>query len=148
MPVLKYNLIYCRHYANCGRPKLWEDDKIKAYARCSWLLINTDLFRQTARISNLRMKPGIRDLTTEEVSNTFKQTLNAGDNGSFWVVFPNVPAIKFSKLNRLFFNPGISYAKTIAICRPEWKGINVFYVLSLLLPLFFFAVYTFVCTVL
>ena len=69
----------------------------------------------------------MRVLTVEDVGNAFEQALEADDNGGVFMVFPNIPVVKFPEMNQLFIFPLIAYAKLVSICRPEWKRMNGIY---------------------
>ena len=132
-----------RSYANCSPPRPWQDDKIKAYSLCPWFA-NTDLVKD---ISELEKKTMFRVLTIEDVGNAFDQVLDADEYGGVFVVFPDVPVIKYPELNRLFIIPVIAYAKLIALCRPEWKRINGIYAMPLLLLIIIFILYVLFCII-
>ena len=139
-------VVWSRFYSNCGRPKPWEDDKIKAYALCPWFA-ETELVKETTTISKLEKKSFFRVLTVEEVGNAFEQSLDADDNGSVWIVFPDAPATKYPEMSKFFLLPIILYAKIVAMCRPEWRRINGLYGIPLLLLVVFCILYLFLCTI-
>ena len=89
----------------------------------------------------------IRVLTVEDVGNAFDQALEADDNGGVYVVFPDVPIIKYPELNQLFIIPVIAYAKLIALCRPEWRHLNGFYALPFLLSFIYLIFYVIFCNI-
>ena len=80
-----------------------------------------------------------------EVGNAFEQSLDTDDNGSIWVVFPNVPAIKYPEFNKWLRTPVILYAKIVAVFCPQWKRIDGLYGVPVLLLLFFCTAYVFLC---
>jgi len=131
---------FTRSYAKCARPKPWEDDQIKAYALCPWFA-DTDLVKETTEIEKIEKKTKMRVLTVEDVGNAFEQALEADDNGGVFMVFPNIPVVKFPEMNQLFIFPLIAYAKLVSICRPEWKRINGIYGLPFLLLVIFIIFY-------
>ena len=135
-----YCFIFWRSYAKCARPKPWEDDQIKAYALCPWFA-DTDLVKETTEIEKIEKKTKMRVLTVEDVGNAFEQALEADDNGGVFMVFPNIPVVKFPEMNQLFIFPLIAYAKLVSICRPEWKRINGIYGLPFLLLVIFIIFY-------
>ena len=138
--------MYCRFYASCGKPKPWEQDKMKAYAICPWFA-DTDLPKETITVNKLEKKSGFRVLTVKEVGDAFENALAADDNGSVWVAFPDVPTIKYPEMGIFFLLPIIAYGKVMALCRPEWKRINGMYGIIFSLLVFLLLLYLLICII-
>ena len=122
----------------------WQDDQIKAYALCPWFAA-TDLLKESTDISKLEKQTMLRVLTVEDVGNAFDQALDADDNGGVYVVFPDVPIIKYPELNQIFIVPVIAYAKFISLCRPGWKRINGIYAITFSIFIIFLLLYILFC---
>ena len=82
-----------------------------------------------------------RILTVEDVGDAFEQVIEADDNGGVYIVFPDVPLVKFPEINSLFIIPVIAYSKLIALFCPQWKRINGAYAIPLVFFLMFFIMY-------
>ena len=82
-----------------------------------------------------------RVLTVEDVGDAFEQSLDADQNGGVFVVFPDVPIIRYPELNQIFIFPMIAYAKILSICCPKWKHVNGIFVLPFLFAFIYLILY-------
>ena len=144
-----HELISNRSYAKCSEPKPWEDDDIKAYALCPWFA-DTDMIKGTKGTNDTYQKRReklysyFRVLSVEDVGSAFEQVLDADNNGGIFVVFPDVPIIKFPDLNEIFLIPLITIAKIIFLLCPTRNWIKGSYILCLIFLLAFFLFHTFI----
>ena len=139
-----------RSYSECGEPKPWEDDNIKAYSLCPWFA-DTQLFNdskgvnETEKKSREKLSNHFRVLSVKDVGDALEEAIDADNNGGIFMVFPDTPIIKFPELNKLFVGPAIIYAKLVAICFSQWKRVNGIYALLLTIISILAVFYVFVC---
>ena len=80
-------------------------------------------------------------MTPLDIGNSFDQTLEADENGSAWIVFPDVPVFTYPDFNNSLLIPMILFVKLVAFFKPDWQRINGRYVAAALLMLMFLFLY-------
>ena len=87
-------------------------------------------------------------MTVEDVGDALEEAIDADDNGSIFMVFPDSPIIKFPELNQLFLGPVIIYAKLVSLCFSQWKRVDGIYALFVTILFLLAVFYAFVSIVL
>ena len=78
-------------------------------------------------------------MTPFDIGNGFDQTLDVDENGSAWVVFPDIPVFQYPEFNGSFLIPMVMFIKLISYFKPDLKRINGRYVaLGFFMMLFLF----------
>ena len=65
-----------------------------------------------------------RVMTPFDIGNGFDQALEEDENGSAWVVFPDLPIFQFPEFNGSLILPMILFLKLIAFLKPGLQRIN------------------------
>merc|ERR1712142_1153829 len=116
---------YTRQFSESGRKTHpWLVDGIKSYCLCPWF-VDTPIIQNTD-FDEARMKKrtGFRVLQTEEVSAVMANALREDENGSVYVVFPDMPAIKFPNWNKELMVAIVGLAKINHFFKPSQDTLN------------------------
>ena len=77
-------------------------------------------------------------MTPFDIGNGFDQVLEEDENGSAWVVFPDVPVFQYPEFNGTFLLPMIMLMRLIAMLKPDLRRVNGRYAaIALFMTLFF-----------
>ena len=82
-----------------------------------------------------------RMMTPLDIGNGFEQILEADDNGSAWVVFPDLPVFQYPELNNLFLLPMVLFVKLIAFLKPDLQRVNGRYAATAMFIAMFLIIY-------
>ena len=82
-----------------------------------------------------------RVMTPFDIGNGFDQTLEVDENGSAWVVFPDIPVFQYPEFNGSFLLPMVMFIKLISFLKPDLQRINGRYAASGLFLMVFFILY-------
>jgi hypothetical protein len=80
-------------------------------------------------------------MTPFDIGNGFDQTLEVDENGSAWVVFPDIPVFQYPEFNGSFLLPMVMFIKLISFLKPDLQRINGRYAASGLFLMGFFILY-------
>ena len=80
-------------------------------------------------------------MTPFDIGNGFDQTLEVDENGSAWVVFPDIPVFQYPEFNGSFLIPMVMFIKLISFLKPDLKRINGRYAAIGLFLMMFFILY-------
>ena len=67
-------------------------------------------------------------MTPVDIGSGFNQALEEDENGSAWVIFPDVPIFQYPEFNGRFILPMILFAKLVSWFKPDWQRLNGRYV--------------------
>jgi len=125
--VSKWGVVaYTRQFSESGRKtNPWLADGVKSYCLCPWF-VDTPIIRNTDfDEARMKKKTGFRVLTTEEVSEVMADAaLKEDENGAVYVIFPDIPALKFPNWNKELMVPVVGLAKLVACFNPSQKSLN------------------------
>ena len=63
-------------------------------------------------------------MTPLDIGNAFDQILQEDENGSAWVVFPDLPTFQYPDFNNQLLVPMILFVKMIAFFKPDLRRLN------------------------
>ena len=140
-------LLFChsitnRYFATCGPQTPWTQDKIKSYAICPFYT-DTGLVREDTNGDNSLIESftKCRLMTPLDIGNGFDQILEEDENGSAWVVFPDLPVFQYPELNNLFLLPMVLFVKLIAFLKPDLQRVNGRYAATAMFIAMFLIIY-------
>ena len=118
-----------RFFATCGPQDSWSQDKIKAYALCPFYT-DTGLLRADTKGDNTIIESVTKNrvMTPADIGSGFNQALEEDENGSAWVIFPDVPIFQYPEFNGRFILPMILFSKLVSWLKPDWQRLNGRYV--------------------
>ena len=67
-------------------------------------------------------------MTPIDIGNGFEQIMEEDENGSAWIVFPDVPVFQYPEFNGTLLLPMILFVKLISFLKPDLKRVNGRYV--------------------
>lgn len=125
--VSKWGVVaYTRQFSESGRKtNPWLADGVKSYCLCPWF-VDTPLIQNTD-FDEARMKrrSGFRVLKTEEISRVMTDAaFKEDENGAVYVIFPDIPALKFPNWNKELMVLVVGLAKFVALFNPSHKSLN------------------------
>jgi len=125
--VSKWGVVaYTRQFSESGRKtNPWLVDGVKSYCLCPWF-VDTPIIQNTD-FDEARMKKrtGFRVLKAEEVSKVLADAaFKEDENGAVYVIFPDLPALKFPNWNKELMVLVVGLAKIAAYFNPKNTSLN------------------------
>ena len=64
-------------------------------------------------------------MTPADIGSGFNQALEEDENGSAWVIFPDVPIFQYPEFNGRFILPMILFSKLVSWLKPDWLKLSL-----------------------
>ena len=65
-----------------------------------------------------------RVMTPSDIGNGFDQAMEEDENGSAWVVFPDLPIFQYPEFNGGLILPMILFLKLVSFLKPDLQRVN------------------------